>query len=237
MPSNKKSLSFFSLWLFIILCFASIMTALFIAISFSSALDEDKFTIEGIGIAKYDSTADEFSIIPLKNNAITNEKQKQFFTKNFLKEYVTTRYTVSGDSLDMQQNLGYQTPNTLNGGLILKIPSYIQTSDDGKILWTNAYNDFLNNDLPEIKSLLNSNTTRSVRILSGPQKVNDWWVLTVEFIYRNPTTYALSIAKKEKYEIRINMKSKGIRPTENINGIPAGNVFITSIMDIQKINL
>ena len=236
MQQNKKSLLFPLIWILIFLSFISIILSLFIAISFSDSLNEENFTIEGFGIAKYNSTNNEFTITPLKNDAISSI-EKQTFTKNFLKEYVTNRYTVSGNTINMQKTLGYQTPTILNDGLMLKLPSY-NGSNNGSILWTNAYIDFLKTDLPEIKELIDSNTTRSVRILSGPQKINDWWVLNVEFIYRNPTTYSLSIAKKEKYEIKLNISSQGIRPVEYINkNLPAGNVFTVKVIDIQKIKL
>ena len=236
MQQNKKSLLFPLIWILIFLSFISIILSLFIAISFSDSLNEENFTIEGFGIAKYNSTNNEFTITPLKNDAISSIK-KQTFTKNFLKEYVTNRYTVSGNTINMQKTLGYQTPTVLNDGLMLKLPSYNGSNNDS-ILWTNAYIDFLKTDLPEIKELIDSNTTRSVRILSGPQKINDWWVLNVEFIYRNPTTYSLSIAKKEKYEIKLNISSQGIRPVEYINkNLPAGNVFTVKVIDIQKIKL
>ena len=61
MQSNKKSLSFFSLWIFIFLCFISIISALFIAISFSDSLNEENYTIEGLGIADYNSTSSAFA--------------------------------------------------------------------------------------------------------------------------------------------------------------------------------
>ena len=238
MQSNKKSLSFFSLWIFIFLCFISIISALFIAISFSDSLNEENYTIEGLGIADYNSTSSAFKITPLKNSAISDsDTEKQTFTKNFLKEYVVNRYTVSGNIDNMEINLGYKNPNTLQNGTILKYPSYKQTIN-GKIIWTNAYNDFIKDDLPEIQNLISTNTTRAVKIISGPKKIEDWWVLTVEFIYRNPTTYSLSIAKKEKYEIKLNISSKGVRPAEYINkNLSAGNVFIVNIIDIQKIKL
>ena len=235
MQKNKRTLSFTPLRILIVLCFLPILSALFVAISFSSSLEEDNFKIDGIAIAKYKNTPDEFDVIPL-NNTIPSFKRSEFI-KNYLKEYVVNRYTVSGNLEEMNQSIGYSTPNTLNGGILLKLPSYMGTQDDTPV-WSSAYQDFLKIDLPEIKALLDSNTTRSVRIISEPKKSGDWWSVTVEFIYRNPTTYSLSIARKEKYEIRLNIQFAGIRPVnEIIPSFPAGSVFNTAIINIQKIKL
>ncbi len=233
MQSNKNSLSFTPLWAFAFVCFICISASLFIAILFSDSLSEDRFTIDGFAIPQYNSTSDEFKVIPFSNDSIPAGMRQQF-TKNFIKEYIVNRYTVSGNPVNMEQNLGYSSPTTLDSGIMLKYPS-IDGQKNDKIIWTNAYKDFVNEELPEILELINTNTTRSVKIISEPQKINDWWVLTVEFIYRNPTTYSLSIAKKEKYEIRLNISFSGIKPVNNINkNFPAGNVFAVKVIDLQK---
>ena len=232
MQTNKKYLSFTSVWFFAFLCFICISISLFIAILFSDSLSEDFFTIDGLAIPQYTSTNNEFNVISFNNDSIP-KNQRQQFTKNFIKEYIVNRYTISGNKANMEQNLGYSSPDTINNGIMLKLPSYEFV--DGKINWTNAYKDFLKNELPEINELIESNTTRSVRIISEPQKINDWWVINVEFIYRNPTTYSLSIAKKEKYEIRLNISSYGIKSPDDINkNFPAGSVFAIKIIDLQK---
>ncbi|MCR5507044.1 MAG: hypothetical protein K6F04_04320 [bacterium] len=235
MQKDKKTLSFVPLKISIALCLVLILSALFIAISFSASLEEDNFKIDGIAVARFKNTNNEFEVIPFNNDIPSTRKQE--FMKNYLKEYVVNRYTVSGNIEEMNQSLGYNAPDSLNGGILLKYPSYMGT-ENGQPVWTSAYQDFIKNDLPEIKELLNSNTTRSVRILSEPKKSGDWWSITVEFIYRNPTTYSLSVARKEKYEIRLNIKSYGIKQVDQINPyFPAGNVFATIIINIQKIKL
>ncbi len=236
MQSNKKNFSFIPLWILIIVCAICIVASLFISISLSDSLDENNFKIDGLSIAKYDSSKDSFKITSLNRNNIPKELRSEF-TKNFLKEYVVNRYTVSGNDENLQQNIGYKSPKTLNGGLMLKLPS-IKSFSNGEIIGTNAYDDFLKNDLPEIQELLKSNVTRSVKILTSPRKIDDWWTLNVEFIYRNPTTYSLDIAKKEKYEIKLNIENKGIRNTENLaKNYPAGSFLEIYVIDIQKIKL
>lgn len=233
MQKNKKSLSSISLWLFAFLCFICISLSLFIAILFSDSLSEDIFKIDGFVIPQYTSTNNEFTVISFNNDSIP-QNQRQQFIKNFIKEYIVNRYTLSGNRANMEQNLGYTSPTTLNNGIMLKLPC-IEGYKDNEIVWTNAYNDFLKTELPQINELIEANTTRSVKIISEPQKINDWWVVNVEFIYRNPTTYSLSVAKKEKYEIRLNISSYGIKPSDDINkNFPAGSVFAIKIIDLQK---
>lgn len=234
MQNNKSS--FAPLWIFIIVCFISITASLFIALSLSASLEDTNFTIDGIAVAKYKSTNDVISILPLKNSAI--KEQGDEFIKRFLTEYIVNRYTVSGNNLVMETNLGYKTPNSIEGnkGILLKLPS--RMIRNGMEVWTGAYTDFIKNDLPEITKLMNENTTRSVRIISEPKQIGDWWVTTVEFIYRNPTTYSFSIAKKEKYEIRLNISKPNLKPINQVNlSFPAGNVFAIGIFEIQKIKL
>ena len=234
MQTNKKPLSFVFLWAFAFLCFICISTSLFIAILFSDSLSEDNFKIEGFTIPQYTSTDNEFNVIPFNNEAIPQNQRVQF-TKNFIKEYIVNRYTVSEDPVNMEQNLGYSSPNTLNNGILLKLPCFDRYDENNGIVWSNAYIYFLKNELPEINELIEKNTTRAVRIISEPQKINDWWITNVEFIYRNPTTYSLSIAKKEKYEIKLNISSYGIKLPNDINkNFPAGSVFAIKIIDLQK---
>ena len=239
MQSNKGQKSFVLLWIFIFVCAISLFTSLFVAILFSDSLEEDKFKIDGFVVPKYSSTSQIFNVMPLSRGSISKRMQVEF-TKNFLKEYIVKRYTVSGDNYNMDKTLGYEhpesLPNSCNCGYILKLPSFYV--NDGVVEWTNAYKDFLKNDLPEIKALMESGITRSVKVLANPRKIDDWWVMKVEFIYRNPTTYSIDVAKKEKYEIKLYINEHGVRSLNRISrNLPAGNVFSISINDIQKIKL
>ena len=237
MDKNNTHKSFIPLWILASICFLIVIFALLTSVSFSDYLSEDNFKVEGFFVPLYHSTNNEFNIISLNNDAF-NKQEKLDLTKNFLIEYITNRYTVSGNQYEMEKNIGYNSPETLQNGLTLKLPSYKGINQDGKIEWTNAYKDFLKYDYPEIERLMANKTTRAVRIISAPQKSDDWWTMIVEFIYRYPNTYSFSVAQKEKYEIRLNISPQGIRSTEDISlTLPAGNVFKTYIIDIQKTKL
>ncbi len=229
------------LWVLVILCFISITLGLFISLVFSDNLDSNKFNIEGIIVPEIKSTNKAINFIALKNNSIT-QANRTMFLQNMIKEYIVNRYTVVGSNYVMNKNLGLNKldSSSLVYGYILKVPSSKGYNKEGQKVWTDAYLNFLNKkdgELEEIKKLMKENTTRSVRILSLPKKEGDWWITDVEFIYKTPITYSFSEAKKEKYQIKMDINIYDLLPLNITTKLPASSIFKTQIKYLQKTKL
>ena len=236
MPStNKENKYFIYLWIIAFFCLVSVLISLFVSFVFSDNLSEDKFVIEGIMIPNVSNTEDNMQIIALTNQTTTS-KEKNELLKNFLKEYIVNRYTVSGSAYEMQNNLGLQDLNSLSSGFMLKYPSY-RGIKNNEILWTDAYENFKNGkdgELAEINELMKNNTTRSVRILGEPKKNGDWWSVPVEFIYKTPINYSVENTRREKYQIDLDIIAAGFRDIKSIKQGPASSIIKIYVMYIKK---
>lgn len=238
MTFKKENFNIVPLWILTFLCFISLCITLYISLVFSDNLESNVFDIEALVIPQITSTNENIRFVPLKSEASSKE-EVVMFQKNFIKEYIVNRYTVIDSDSLMNQNLALNdlsSPPFSKNGYLLKSPSYIGANN-----WYDAYLNFMNGkdgELQEIQDLMKSNTTRSVRILSEPRKEGDWWVIDVEFIYKTPITYSFKDAKKEKYEIRINIDAMGILNVSSVPSYaPPSSLFKILVKYIQKTRL
>jgi hypothetical protein len=101
------------------------------------------------------------------------------------------RYTVNGSEYLMDRALGIYNDNH---GLPMKVMSRPA-----------AYARFKAEEAPGIIALMNANITRSVIILGdGPSQHHDGrWMTKVEFIYREPGTANRDEARRERWDIHM----------------------------------
>jgi hypothetical protein len=235
---KKENFHIISLWSLVFFCFISICIALCVSLVFSDNLERKNFDIEALVIPQISNTNENIDFIPLKTDA-TSIEEARMFQQNFIKEYIVNRYTVINSSSLMNQNLALNdlsSPPVSKNGYLLKKPSYISKDN-----WYDAYLNFINGkdgELQEIQDLMKSNTTRSVRILSEPVREGDWWITNVEFIYKSPITYSFANTKKEKYEIKMNIESRGIVNISSVASyVPPSGIFKIFVKYIQKTRL
>lgn len=155
----------------------------------------------------YSSSKDMFNAIPMSND-ISEEKKKQFIQK-LIKQYLITRYNINGNQFLMNKNMGEMhlkhkrgCPRKLVSPIYMwsmkfspaserKYPSVLGNGakDDA----TQAWIDFLEKDVPDIKSKMNAGINRSVEILKVPEKDGDWWKTKIRLIYRNDIEFTREV--------------------------------------------
>ncbi len=238
MVSNNKSFGFPILWIIVVISAISLMISLFSSVVFFNSLDGSNLKVDALIIPNTNKT----ETMPINNN--TYRLNKDEFIEKFLTEYIVTRYTIVPSTYIMNNNLELNnlTSNINYNSGILKQASVVGTSLEGSTIWSDAYFNFINGkdgELQAIQELMKQNISRSVRIISKPKKENDWWVAKVEFIYKNPSTYSVSAARKEVYEIRMDISSsENIRPTTFAFQYPnASSIFVIVVNYLKKTRL
>ncbi|MCT4552452.1 MAG: hypothetical protein N4A44_02185 [Alphaproteobacteria bacterium] len=155
----------------------------------------------------YSSSENMFNAIPMSNN-ISQEKKTQFIQK-LIKQYLITRYTINGNQFLMNKNMGemhlkhkkgcprklvspiYMWSMTFSDAGERKYPSVLGSGakDDASQAWI----EFLEKEVPDIKSKMNAGITRSVEILQVPYKDGDWWKTKIRLIYRNDIEFTREV--------------------------------------------
>ncbi len=224
------------------LCFVSLVITLFTALVLLDQVEDTNLKVNAMVVPVVNDSNNNLNAIPINEKSyFANE---DYFISKLLIEYITTRYTVTGNTRTMS-NYGNAnlTPESITNMSILKEAS-LMGGNKPNYRWRDAYINFINKkdgELDEITTLVSQDTTRSVRIIKPPKKVKDWWVCEVEFIYKTPTTYSLASARKEHYEIRMNVvtisknsKSKFKDITTAFYKNPS-SIFLIGVNHINKI--
>jgi hypothetical protein len=157
-------------------------------------------------LVPYMDVTEDFSMPrPLVREVMTS-KDLNFITRSLIKEYINARYRVSGNGLDANECIFYKQP-TLSNCPVLAIPS---VNPDGS--WTDAFSSLLDEseggDRSEIFQLRAAGSTRAVRFLSEPRLDRDRWVADVEFIIRDRGVWEESAARRERFEINLDINER-----------------------------
>ena len=237
---KNKRVSFALIWVLAFICLIGFAILLLVSFSlYDNVFDKKNFSLSALLIPDYKNSSDEFRVTPINYDTLSNKKDRNEFKKMLVKQYIVNRYTVNGRNEIMDKNLGLNSLGNIDvrtGGVRLKRPSIKSIAENGQIIFDEAYNNFMtgrDGEIKEIEQLIQENTTRSVRIVNEPRQDGDWIVTTVEFIYRTPTTYSFSDAKKELYQIRMYCDFTGLN-VQNFIQQDASSVFRFRVWQIKK---
>ncbi|MDR1476794.1 MAG: hypothetical protein LBI17_01545 [Rickettsiales bacterium] len=161
------------------------LAALFVGLTLTERLDAGNLRLTPALIPE---GTRGFRAVPLQAGAFSRPELEDF-TKKLIVEYITTRYTVNGSEYLMERSLGLG--GTDSGGVPMKI------------LGGPVYDKFIRDEKEGIAALMASKTTRSVRIVGGPHRHADQWITEIELIYREPATANLADARRERWEIHM----------------------------------
>ena len=243
--ARNGRMSLMYVWIIAFVCFVSLSVLLITSFSlYDKVSDGRRFTINALVIPDYSATDDGFKIIPINYEALSNnERDRNEFLRMLVKQYIVNRYTVSSRTEIMENNLGLSSLGDVRTGLRygskLKRPAIMGIDENNQPNFSLSYRDFISGkdgERDEINQLLRDGVTRSVRIISEPQKVDDWIVTDVEFIYRTPTTHSLSEARKEVYRIAVFCKLRGL-DFENMAQYDASSIFAFNVLYINKVKI
>ncbi len=239
MNNEQVSSNSIKLYLIIFICSLSLLITLFIYLVLSHKLEATNLKVESLIVPVVNTSKNNIESMPLNKDTYLLHSDE--FISKFLTEYIVTRYTVSGNNTN---EFSLNKLTNINNTSILQEASILRvTGNPPTPVWSPAYLDFLNKkdgELNEITELLKNNTTRTVEIISPPKKVNDWWIAEVEFIYKSPTTYTLSTARKEKYEIGFDILTRNPPSLRDMNQSSLQNpssIFHIIVNHIKKTRL
>ena len=172
------------------LSLAGALSALFVGLTLSDRLDSSNFAIVPAVVPEdVSSSADSMRVVPLAGDAFSRAELEDF-TKKAIVEYITARYTVNGSEYLMDRALGIYGDA---GGAQMKVLSS-----------NAAYEKFKAGEAGEIRALMAANTTRAVRIVAGPSRHGAGrWITGVEFVYREPSTADFASARREYWDIHM----------------------------------
>ncbi|MDR2098965.1 MAG: hypothetical protein LBO78_02990 [Rickettsiales bacterium] len=187
-----------------------LVAALFIAITFSSALDYNSVSPMAVPVAA--DTSRTVSAIPANARAF-GAKRKDELMKKLISEYIVARYTVNGSEREMRRT------SLSNTSLVALAGTKIDPLT-GQESYSAAYARFALSadgrnpgpEMAEILKYMSDGTTRSVAILSGPRlyvENENRWVTDVEFIIRTAATARLSEARRERWTIHMEVDELG----------------------------
>jgi hypothetical protein len=182
--------SYLALALLAVLALALSLSALLLGLGLSERLDASNFGVEPTIVPYSHESARALRVSPLNSRAYS-EAEFEDFTKKMLTEYVVRRYTVNGSEYLMERAFGLKKDSA--GGVPMKV---LSSAD--------AYAKFKEDEAPGVLALMSAKTTRAVRILGEPQRHPDGqWIVRAEFVYREPSTDGVGDARREYWDIRM----------------------------------
>ena len=174
-----------------LLSFTLSVFALFIGLTLSERIDSSNHNVEPAPVAHIRESGQIVRISPLLSSAYS-ETEFEDFTRRLVVEYITMRYTINGSRFLMDRALGIYSDE---GGTPMKVLSRFD-----------AYDRFTADEASGIIALMNAGVTRSVKVLEGPRRHADRWITKVEFIHRDPATLNLESARREYWEIHMEVE-------------------------------
>ena len=233
LPQNANKMK---LTIILSISIISILLSVYISILIEQYVNPSIMKMNPIAINTFTNSDEIFTTTPMKKELFTKE-EFETLTKQLIKEYIKTRYTITGSPYTMQIDLGIGDKEDISTHASkLKLPSLTGNN------YNDTYKNFIsgkNNDKEEITKLQNEKTTRSVRIIEEPYKYRDRWKTIVEFIYKTPTTNNLDEATRELWEINMEIDElTGFRNVERASPFLANNpssLFGFKINWIEKI--
>lgn len=173
------------------LSLAGALSALFLGLAMDGRLDSSNFSIRPAIVPHVGDSMRAIKVAPLKSKAFS-KAELEGFTKRMIVEYIAMRYTVNGSEYLMGRALGIYGDG---GGTPMKV-----LGSPG------AYAKFQQEEAEGIRALMIAKTTRAVSITDGPRRHADRWITGVEFIYREPGTANLAAARRERWDIHMEVE-------------------------------
>lgn len=219
MNKNKE----INIIMMIFISIVSMLISIYISLIIWDSLKEEKFKLLPIIIGNNKTSENRLEIIQMKKENINKEEFEEL-TKKLIKEYIKTRYSITGSKYTMQRDLGIGDKEDITtNGSKLKLPGLNNIGND----YNQSYKSFIsgkNNDKEEIERLEKEKTTRSVIIKKEPYRYKDRWKTEVEFIYKSPTTNNMKEATRETWEINMEIEDlTGFRSVERVKNFLKNN--------------